>query len=207
MKPASPSRPRLACRLARTCVTAFGDDNAQSGPGSRHIAACPRCQEFFAACDDLDSALRLAAAPYQAAPDTGFEQRLLRAVRMSEPEPRRAHPRAAWLSFAGVAACAAVAAVVFNRPAPTNTAPSPKMTAASTVTDVLIAASSLSDRMWNSLKPSAVALAEKNPLEEELSSVYSDARSALGFLALNFFPTDITRSPSDQEPSDTSHRG
>jgi hypothetical protein len=49
-------------------------------------------------------------------------------------------------------------------------------------------------RFMNSVEPAATKLAAQNPLTQELNSVQADARSALGFLALNFLPSDSARS-------------
>ena len=49
-------------------------------------------------------------------------------------------------------------------------------------------------RFMNSVEPTATKLAAQNPLTQELKFVQADARSALGFLALNFFPSDSARS-------------
>jgi hypothetical protein len=48
----------------------------------------------------------------------------------------------------------------------------------------------LRSRLLASVEPTAKTLAEQNPLTQELDSVQADARSALGFLALNFLPSD-----------------
>ena len=209
MKPSPSNRPRFLCRWVRQWSTAFGSPDAQPprGLSSRHVETCSDCQEFFSVCDDLDAALKRDAAPYKQAAVSGLDQRIIRAVRMSEPPPRRSHVRAAALSFAGVAACATLAVVLFQRQTADQSAPTIAVDGSSVaVTEMLAAAGSFSDRMWNSLKPSAAAFAEKNPLEEELDLVYSDARSALGFLAMNFFPTELGGA-SEPETSDSAQRG
>jgi hypothetical protein len=50
-------------------------------------------------------------------------------------------------------------------------------------------AKSISTLWQNSVVPKAQTLVVDNPLQHELDSVYSDTRSALNFLALNFLPT------------------
>jgi hypothetical protein len=50
-------------------------------------------------------------------------------------------------------------------------------------------------RFMDSVEPVTTKLAAQNPLAQELKSVQADARSALGFLALNFIPSDTVRSP------------
>jgi hypothetical protein len=57
------------------------------------------------------------------------------------------------------------------------------------VNDALVMAKSISTLWQNSVAPSAQTLVADNPLQHELDSVYSDTRSALNFLALNFLPT------------------
>jgi hypothetical protein len=47
----------------------------------------------------------------------------------------------------------------------------------------------ISDWVFNQVVPPAGTLVANNPLQHELNSVYSDAHSALDFLALNFLPS------------------
>lgn len=208
----SPStiRPRLTCRLVRKWAAAFGDPASRQphGLGSRHLETCADCQAFFSACDDLDASLKRDASTFTQAPVAGLDDRILRAVRMSEPPPRRAHTRALTLSFAGAAACAAVAVFFFQRhnedDAATHLAEHGSLPS---VADMMVAADALSDRLWNSLKPSAQALSDQNPLQQEIDLVYSDARSALDFLARNFLPSSENSFSEQPETSASSQTG
>ena len=44
--------------------------------------------------------------------------------------------------------------------------------------------------------PATGALAADNPMQREFGAIYADARSAVGFLALNFLPTSTTADAS-----------
>jgi hypothetical protein len=46
--------------------------------------------------------------------------------------------------------------------------------------------------LWSEIKPAAGALLAADPLQQEADAVVADARSALGFLALNFLPAGVT---------------
>ncbi len=45
------------------------------------------------------------------------------------------------------------------------------------------------EEMWDRIQPSTDAILDAAPLQNEVDAVYSDARSAIGFLALNFLPS------------------
>jgi hypothetical protein len=49
------------------------------------------------------------------------------------------------------------------------------------------------ENRWRDLVP-AVEVLRANPLQDEMELVYSDARSALDFLAINFLPDGVRRS-------------
>jgi anti-sigma factor RsiW len=169
--------PRLTCRLVRGWVSVCGSASAGAprGLGAGHVATCPDCQHFFRACDELDLALKRDAARHAPVPPAGLEQRIMRAVNQSAPEPRA--PRYVPLALAGAVACAALAVLVFQqRSSPTNV----------TVPDVPALAA---NQVWTSLKPSADALLAGDPLQREVDAVVSDARSAVRFLQRNFLPS------------------
>ena len=206
MKTPTITHPRFTCRLVRGCLSIFGDTSTgePSGPGAAHVAACADCREFFGACDELEAALkRDAAREWHDAP-AGLEQNILRAVKLSVPEPGPRVARAAWLSLAGAAACALLAVGIFqrqflpNQPAVPVTAPvataqvsPPKLwTALNPLADAVLADEAL-QRDVDAVVADAQSVRQflgADPLQNEVEAVVSDARSAVGFLARNFLP-------------------
>jgi hypothetical protein len=153
--------------------------------------------------------LRREAAAMQVTPPEGFDERLIRAVRLSQEEEEPAAPvrsRGPLLAWAGAAAALAAVAVVFFRPAPSEDVATAKEPVPN-LGQVLVAAENLSDGLWNTLKPSALDLSSAKPLQQEIESVYSDARSALDFLALNFLPSVNTMGAPADGSDDSSQRG
>jgi len=152
-----------------------------------HLASCADCQAYARGSVELDSELRreaLALRRTAPAPSAGLARSIQQAVRRE----RAAAPAPARLRFplwasGSLAAAAAVAfAVYFQRPSDT---PTPAATAVALVDAV----GNFSARFNETLIPATGAMVANNPLQHELGSVYSDARSALNFLALNFLPT------------------
>ena len=192
--PPSP-RPRFVCRVVRLWHSVFGPPHPGPAAGgrSRHIEACTDCQQYFHAGDEVESALRRDAA--QGAPvfPDGLERRIMQAVAQSTRtlRPTRS-PRALILAGSAVAAVALVVFLVHRYPA--GSAHDGKLANRSAqINDVVTVAESISDLLRNSVVPSARTLVADNPLQQELDSVYSDTRSALNFLALNFLPTSPAR--------------
>jgi hypothetical protein len=72
-------------------------------------------------------------------------------------------------------------------------AETPDTIAATEAAVIVDAVETFSNRLVDSVIPSAGKLVAQNPLQEEIGSVYSDMRSALDFLALNFLPASTTR--------------
>lgn len=62
---------------------------------------------------------------------------------------------------------------------------------------ILSTVESLSSELVGTVIPSAGELVVQNPLQEEIGSVYSDMRSALDFLALNFLPATRLSPPAE----------
>jgi len=182
MKTSSP-RARLFCRIVRPW----------SSEESAHVAACADCQRFFAASRSLESGLRRDASRLASEPDAGFEQRLLNAVRRAEAAPAREesswHRSGLWLAGA---ALAAVACGVFVIQRESGKLGQTEIAGGATAADAAVivdAVQSLSDRLVETVIPSAGAMVADNPLQRELDSLQTDARSALRFLAMNFLPT------------------
>jgi hypothetical protein len=194
---ASETRPRLVCRIVRLWC-------AVSDAKPEHASTCASCRVCFAAAGDLESALRRDAAPSRSDPVSSnptFEQQILRAVRNSSADPARVRSSNAtriWALGGMCTAVAAVAVVLSLRPDASREQHARNASAAPTDDAAVIirTVESLSTEFVTSVIPSAGKLAVHNPLQEELGSVYSDMRSALDFLALNFLPaTPVPSAP------------
>ena len=205
MSTMSSSRPRFVCRVVRRWYSVLGP--TQPGPAaggrSRHIQTCADCQQFFRAGDELESALRRDAARCAPEVPTGLERRIMQAVEGSTRIARPARsPLALILAGSAVAAVALIALLV-RYPAFLERDGAAKSPTAQ-VNDAMAVAQSISTLWQDSVVPSAQTLVADNPLQHELDSVYSDTRSALNFLALNFLPTvraTPTLQPADAGPS------
>jgi hypothetical protein len=188
------SRPRLLCRAVRGWSVLAGDP--VTGLAARHVAACPACQKFFAASAALDVRLRTAAPGRAAALPVGFEQRMERALAPLTREPAAAEesgsPWVLW-SFLGSVAAAAVVVFVLMRPVAPVPSDGPAIAElgddpAAILNESVQVAQALNNRFWNSMAPTATTFVRENSLQQEIGAVYSDAQSALQFLALNFLP-------------------
>ena len=184
------SRPRLVCRVVRLWSAVRGAP--QPGPAgrghTRHSETCADCRQFFHAADDMESALRRDAVKFSPMPPEGLERRIMQAIERSTRTARPARsPLALILAGSAVAAVALIAFFVKYPVFPGRgiTVSNPT----TQVNDALVVAKSISTLWQNSVVPSAQTLVVDNPLQHELDSVYSDTRSALNFLALNFLPT------------------
>jgi hypothetical protein len=207
MSTVSSPRPRFACRVVR-----LWSSLGESEPVA-HVASCADCRRFFAASAALEANLRARAARCVPTP-AGLERSILHAVRTSEADaaaaaaPRRAWPR--WLP-AGAAATAVLAVVVIvslprERPVEMPPQAAPAHVTAVTVTpdemvQLLASAAAAGNHWWQTTLPSATIALEQNALQQELASVYADARSALDFLALNFLPKTAESTASAGPPS------
>ena len=181
--PASSAPVRFACRVARRWSAVTG------ATGSRHAAACPDCQEYFRAAHALDAALRSEAMRAQPVMSTGFERRILNAVRASEVAaddlPARRGFRQLLPLASGALAVAAIAAIMLWA----NLASTRReIVSANDAQLVVRAVQSMSTQLVGSVLPSTGEFVANNPLQQEVDSLYADARSALGFLAMNFVP-------------------
>jgi predicted anti-sigma-YlaC factor YlaD len=179
---------------------------------AHHLATCADCRRFFNASTALQTSLRRDAAQTPHSLQPHFERGILQAVHASRASvaatasaPRSARAVLRWMAGLGAAGAAAVIAftITFQREAP-RTAPEQKVAVApEEVAAIVDSAAELSDRWWNSVVPSATSAIQENALQQEVTSVYADARSALDFLALNFLPVapDKPTSTRDRRPS------
>lgn len=180
MKTSNPEDSRFVCRVVRFWNSADG------ASASHHVATCADCQRYFASCHDLDSALRGDAVQQRQEVPAGLESRIIRAVNASTvPAARPTRTQTGLLVFAGAAAAVAFAVVQFGpRFFPGHPAADPAVVALVASTDEAVPPMPT----WLANPPSARELLEKNPLQKEVDCVYSDARSAVNFLAKNFLP-------------------
>jgi len=182
-------RVRLVCRVVRQWCAVTG----QAEP--RHAATCPDCRAYFETGDAVEGALRRDAGAWsQAAPaqSAGFERELLRSIREAAVAPAATRTAGgAWRSFGvAMAACAVVVGIGYVQfGGGTLRRDVPDTTIAAETAVVMETVESLSLGLVETVIPSAGALVADNPLQREFDSIYADARSVLGFLALNFLPT------------------
>jgi hypothetical protein len=183
--------PRFVCQVVRICRA------VNEHAGSRHVAACADCQAYERAAEELDSALRREATALRGAarePSPDLARSIQRAVRESRSAPAAAPTRdwrtlPRWAPAAFAAAAALAVAFYFQRPANSSSNPTKEDAAA-----VLAAVENFSFKFKERVIPATGAMVASNPLQEELGSVYSDARAALNFLALNFLPSSSAAS-------------
>jgi hypothetical protein len=189
---------RWSCRWLRLRASVFGRDDRVT-PSSSHLAHCPDCQAYFAAQQHLTTQLRQHAAQQGKVPPAGLETRIIHAVARATPAARRrpviglpmgvlagaaaAVAMALWFAGGGVWPGRAHDQVIADRRAATDRVgnealPAPSLTALTAPVEQLL---------------------QQNPLQDEVDHVYSDARSAVRFLAMNFLPNssvDPARAPS-----------
>lgn len=185
MKNTSSSRPRFVCRIVRQWSA------VAAGGGARHAESCADCQAYFESAAALDSAFRREAGAWAQAmpePSVGFEHRLLRAVAQPAVSAATKRPWVGYGAWAATAAFAVAVAFVFFRPSSGPTRASNQENAAMLVSAV----ESVSRGLMETVIPTTGALVARNPMQREFDAIYSDARSALGFLALNFLPASGT---------------
>lgn len=201
------SRPGLVCSVVRLWESSRGP--AATGCSrltERHMEGCAECRAFFIEDAGFEQSLRRDATRLCAAPpDSGLEQRILQAVKAAKAQPDEERMARQELSpvwgRALLASLAVALGVVFwvRLPAPAldtvpdsarvmttlTTVETPRPAAKQGATAPVIAV------WWSTLEARGAELAktEKNPLEQELESVRTDARAVIGFLALNFMPS------------------
>jgi len=98
-----------------------------------------------------------------------------------------------WGSLAGAAAAVAVAFLFLGGPTVGSRDQAQDITPDQLLADSRQLARSLNERLQNDVAPLANSLAQENPLQQEIGAVYSDAQSALQFLAMNFLPASADR--------------
>lgn len=196
---------RFACRIVRWSNALAGGAGGEIRKFSAHGATCADCQKFFAVQAQLESELRFAAGEMGDRPEDDFEERILRGVRKvrpaARPTVRFGHPL---IPLAGVVAGVVFAIILLGR-----IPPKPTGTGQPLVAGPGVIAPAAPENSWTWNMPDSLRVAVKgNPLQNELESVYSDAQSALNFLALNFLPTAAPDgSPTARENARAAHSG
>lgn len=185
---------RWTCRIVRAGRSLAGDRPMNRGFGSGHIAACADCQRYFAASNQLTSTLRRDANAARRAVPVGLDRRVLQAIAtQSRPPARERHLGRLAFALAGVTAAVVLALVPLR--------PGKSRTDGNLAVDPSVVAPQLNAALaaLPTLNVSMAAVMQKEPLQQEVDSVYADARSAVRFLALNFLP--------DGAPQPASQRG
>jgi hypothetical protein len=187
------ARPRLICRAVRQWHALFPEHRLS------HLSTCPSCQSCLEASRTIELSLRQDALQRrEEVGETGtLERDILRAVRVAGTRPEHARSRPAhraW-TLGGLGAIAAIVALMagLGREPVTEqrgsvAGPAP-IAPTEEVAVIIETVDSLSTEFVDSVLPTAGGLVANNPLQQEFTSVYSDMRSALDFLALNFLPT------------------
>ena len=184
----------LLCRATRVRAAWFSQPDSNV---SRHCATCADCRAYFSTVDQLETRLRRDAPAITTNVPSNLESRILQAVDRSQLQERRPYRNLSWgIAALASAAVVAVATLQLQRPAPQETA-----APVGSVEDVLAVANELPKQWFATVQPGATKLLEENPLQLEIASVSSDARSALDFLAMNFLPTDRTSPSSESNAS------
>jgi len=196
----STANPRFVCRVVRLQIALSGNTKKTT----RHAANCPDCQAYFRASDALVTGLSRDAAQERQSPPDDLAARIALAVRQSTPRPRHS-PTAVWRTLAGVTAVAALSVFLVHQNLPIQPTTTKNRAVAeihpADVAALVANVDSLRIRLLDSVEPTAEKLATQNPLVQELNSVQADARSALGFLALNFLPTNPDRQTGPKDDS------
>lgn len=184
-----PGDSRFVCRMVRHWCELVERRNV------RHVASCPDCQNYFRAANSLEHQLRRDAgrAPRADVFPDALERRIVQAVRQSasRPAPARWREWGGTWGVGGLAAAAVVVAMIVLVRGP-QSGTGDEIARSNTADDaavILETVGSISTGLADSVIPSAGMLVAQNPLQQELGSVYSDVRSALDFLALNFLPS------------------
>jgi hypothetical protein len=188
-------RSRLACRIVRAWAAIREDDAGAEvtsfdaglpAAARRHAAGCPECRLFFIESRGLEQMLKREAAFGLPAIPEGLESRVAAAVAQSQPPEVRAFPGRA-VAACGVAAIA-LAVFIFERQFRSAEPGSGGGIEAADVTRLAAEVTRLPGAIWETAGAPAAAVWTEEPLRREADAVYSDARSAVGFLRANFIP-------------------
>jgi|GEM_PF-4396746 len=191
MKPSPSPNPRV--RITCQVVRFWSGVRSEDAPPAHHLATCESCRQFLVSSEQLQLGLRREAMSAVPTAATELEQRLIEAIRFSPPATHEASPQHRGfltLTVAGGAAALVLAGLWHYHLTPfygQQTAGPTEYTAE--VAALVAAVRSIPSDLSRNLEAPATQLAADNSLGREVENVYSDARSALNFLALNFLPT------------------
>ncbi len=183
-------RKTLSCRLVQSWAAVLGGAQPDQGNGflTKHVGSCACCRDHFARNAELEGLLRREAVQARTALPSEIDGHYLRTIRSSEDSRRKpsvgTRPAVLWL--AGCAAALAVLVAVIQMRSPTADVVAIESTEQADEWPETAVVST--EGWWTDLTPSAGELLDGEPLQREVAAVVSDARSALGFLALNFLP-------------------
>lgn len=183
------SSPQLTCRVVRFWSLACRD-NAQPD----HLRTCEACRAYFLASHQLDTVLRENSFSVQVEMPSNLEHRVMRAVHSYAPlTPASRQPsRVFSYALAGSAAALAVVTIAYFYSG-AHSHPSPASEYAADVAQVVASVRAFPANLTQKIQAPAQRLNE-NPLQREVQNVYSDAESALNFLAVNFLPGSSAQS-------------
>lgn len=183
-------RKTFSCRLVQGWAAWSGGDHPDQGNGfvATHVGRCDCCREHFARNAELEGLLRREGVQARSILSSEIDAHYLRNIRNSADASRQPaaaiRPAMLWLSGCAAALAVLVAITQMRSPNTDLVLIEPADQAEEWSETVVISA----DGWWTDLRPSAGDLLEAEPLQREVDAVVSDARSALGFLALNFLP-------------------
>ena len=203
MKPSNSSIPgvRITCQVIRFWSSVRRED----APPSRHLETCESCRRFLVSTDQLQLSLRHGAGQARSTPPPEMEQRIIEALRLSRPpSPRESHRTLLTFSLAGCAVALVLAgAWSFNLVHFPGSNPGVPGEYTSDVAALVAAVRSIPADLGRNLEAPTAQLTGDNSLGREVENVYSDARSALDFLALNFLPASPPDSHEAESPRQT----
>jgi hypothetical protein len=150
--------------------------------------------------DPIESRLRRDAQRVEAAAPGGMEQRIRQAIARSE-RVTAGERRAGWawiLTLTGGLGIAAGLLLVLRPDGLRSTRPvlglGPDERAVSA--SLAQAVQAIPAQIWKDVQPAAQSALRQEPVQAEVTALYSDARSALGFLAYNFLPGAAGTAPA-----------
>lgn len=179
---------RLICHLSRLRAALTGTRS------SSHLSHCPDCQARLTTHTLIEHQLRTTAPrPAPTAPDD-LAFRITQAVRQAEPKRPARHDRRleTFALLAGAAATIVLCLhLVRQQAAPRRDVRTPNVATSTADLGALVAGvDSLRTQLFATVAPTTRILTTEDPLSQEIASVQADARTALGFLALNFLPSE-----------------
>lgn len=170
--------PGLICRVERLRNSIF-----ENGKISSHVERCEACQRFLQKNSALQHALTGAARTGQTTASPFLEQKILRSL--TPPASAQTRPTLWTPALLSGALATALAVVALIQQSPQQ-APSGSVL---TKTLQLQEEPALKLALWEILSPKTEELLSAAPLQNEAEAVYSEALSAVHFLAMNFLPT------------------